>query len=69
MAFFAIVRWNGKVDKVEGASVEDVSDRYGAPGNGSIEPWDDDLHAKKLRATFTSVEEQREFFDTHQKEG
>lgn len=59
MATFAIVRANGKVDKVtDGASVADVSDRYGAPGNGSIEPWDEGKHGDKLAHTFQSPAEQ-----------
>lgn len=60
MATFAIVRQDGEVDQVEGASVADVSDTYGWPGNGTIEKWDDDAHKKALRYTFSSPAEQRE---------
>jgi N-acetyl-beta-hexosaminidase len=58
MATFAIVRADGSVDKVQGSSVEDVSGRYGAPGNGSIEAWDEGSHGSKLANTFDTVEEQ-----------
>lgn len=65
---FAIVRHNGKIDKVtDGMSVEDVSWRYGAPGNGSIEPWDDAKH-KKLRHTFASPDEQNDVLNAPEKE-
>jgi hypothetical protein len=43
MGKYAIIRADGTADKVEGSSVEDVATRYGAPGNGSIEPWNDNL--------------------------
>jgi hypothetical protein len=58
MATFAIVRADGSVDKVDGASVEDVSNRFGAPGNGSIEAWDEGSHGAKLANTFDSPEAQ-----------
>jgi len=51
MASFAIKRADGTVDKAEGTSVEDVTARYGAPGNGSIEPWSDTLTAANTFAT------------------
>lgn len=58
MATFAIVRQDGEVDLAEGASVEDISTRYGAPGNGRIEPWDGDTD--NLRHRFDSPDQQRE---------
>jgi hypothetical protein len=58
MGTFAIVRQDGEVDKVEGMSVQDISDRYGAPGNGRIESWNDDEHGAALRYTFASPAEQ-----------
>jgi hypothetical protein len=58
MATFAIVRGSGAVDRVEGTSVQEVSDRYGWPGNGNIAPWSDADHASKLRNTFASPAEQ-----------
>jgi len=59
MATFAIVRADGSVDKVtDGLSVQDVSDRYGAPGNGSIESWDEGTHGAKLARIFGSPAEQ-----------
>lgn len=60
MARFAIVRQDGEVDKVEGVSVQDVADRFGWPGNGDIQPWDDGAHNANLRHTFGTPEEQRE---------
>lgn len=59
MSEFAIVRHNKKVDIAEGSSVADVANRYGWPGNGTIEPFDPDTH-KKVRYTFASPDEQRE---------
>lgn len=59
MGTFAIVRADGSVDKVtDGSSVEDVSTRYGAPGDGSIEAWDEGNHGDKLANTFASPAEQ-----------
>lgn len=60
MARFAIIRQDGEVDKVDGSSVDDIANRYGWPGNGSIEPWEDGAHNEHLRHTFGSPEEQRE---------
>lgn len=57
---FAIVRQDGETDKVDGASVDDVANRFGWPGNGTIEPWDDGKHSDDLRYTFASPDEQRE---------
>lgn len=58
MARYAIVRQGGEVDKVDGSSVDDVANRYGWPGDGNIEAWDDGAHAEKLRNTYASPEEQ-----------
>lgn len=58
MATFAIVRQDGEADKAEGASVADIANRYGWPGNGSIVPWDG-THDKALRHTFTDPDNQR----------
>jgi hypothetical protein len=58
MATFAIVRADGSVDKVDGASEQDVSNKYGAPGNGTIEAWDEGKHGSKLANTFASPDEQ-----------
>lgn len=74
METFAIVRQDGEVDKVEGFSVADVAWRYGWPGNGTIEPWDDTTHKKALRHTLSSPEQQRELLadapaDTTKKRG
>jgi hypothetical protein len=67
MASFAIKRGDGTVDKAEGASVEDVATRYGAPGNGTIEPWDDNLKAAN---TFATPEDQTAAWKkTAEKEG
>jgi hypothetical protein len=60
MATFAIVRQDGEVDLADGVSVQDVSDRYGWPGNGSIAAYTPALHDKGLRHTFTSPDNQRE---------
>lgn len=60
MARFAIVRQDGEVDKVEGSSVDDIANRYGWPGNGDIQPWDDGAHNERLRHTFASPDEQRD---------
>ncbi len=60
MATFAIVRQDGEVDLADGASVQDVSDRYGWPGNGTIEPFDAGKHGDDVRHRFTSPDEQRE---------
>jgi hypothetical protein len=62
MAAFAIVRASGAVDRVEGTSVQEISDRYGWPGNGSIVPWSDPEHAEKLRNSFTSPADQYELW-------
>lgn len=59
MAPFAIIRQDGEIDKVDGASVKDVGDRYGWPGNGDIVEWDDVRHASALRHTFVTPEQQR----------
>lgn len=59
MEKFAIVRHDGAVDMVEGVSVKDVADRFGWPGDGTIEPFDEKLH-KKVRHIFDSPERQRE---------
>lgn len=64
MATFAIVRADGSVDKVEGASVEDVSNRYGAPGNGSIEAWDEGSHGSKVNNTFATPEAHHDYYNT-----
>ena len=71
MATFAIVRADGSVDKVtDGLSVQDVSDRYGAPGNGSIAPWDEGTHGDKLVNTFDSPADQyAEWQKVAEKEG
>lgn len=59
MDTFAIVRADGKVDKVtDGESVEDVARRYGWPGDGDIVPWDDKEHKSKLQHTFDSPDDQ-----------
>lgn len=59
MAKFAIVRQDGEVDQAEGASVDDVSNRYGWPGNGTIEPYEAANHPT-IRHIFTSPEQQAE---------
>lgn len=56
---FAIVRHDGAVDIVEGVSVQDVAHRFGWPGDGTIEPFDPDVH-KKVRHTFDTPELQRQ---------
>ncbi len=58
MTTFAIVRQDGECDKAEGASVQDVADRYGWPGNGTIEPWDEGKHGGNARHVFTTVADQ-----------
>lgn len=58
MATFAITRQDGEVDLAEGASVEDISNRYGWPGNGDIKPWDGDT--TNVRHRFTDPDNQRE---------
>lgn len=61
MATFAIVRADGSVDKVtDGASVQDVATRYGWPGNGSIEAWDEGTHGGALAATFDNPQAQHD---------
>jgi hypothetical protein len=55
VASFAIVRADESIDKAEGASVQDVSDRYGWPGNGTIRPWEAGDEAAN---TFATPEEQ-----------
>lgn len=57
MASFAIIRQDGEVDKVQGESVTDVSARYGWPGNGDIQPWDDGKHNGGLRWSFDTPAE------------
>jgi len=58
MAKFAIVRADGSVDQVDGLSVQDVSDQYGWPGNGTIEEWDAGTHGTPANV-FASPAEQR----------
>jgi predicted heme/steroid binding protein len=55
VAQFAIVRADGSIDKAEGASVQDVSDRYGWPGDGTIRPLE---AGDDVRHSFDSVEHQ-----------
>jgi hypothetical protein len=52
---FAIVRADGSIDKAEGASVQDVADRYGWPGDGDIRPLEG---GDKVRHSFDSPEHQ-----------
>jgi hypothetical protein len=63
MSDFAIVRQDGEVDLADGLSVQDVANRYGWPGNGTIEPFDKASHGAHLRHTFTSVEHQGELLN------
>lgn len=58
MAKFAIVRADGAVDTAEGMSVQDISDRYGWPGNGTIEPFEDSSHGGRVRHAFDSPADQ-----------
>lgn len=53
MGQYAIVRQDGEVDQAEGDSVADVSNRYGWPGNGTIEEWNSAVHGDKLRHVFS----------------
>lgn len=64
MAKFAIVRHDGEVDQVDGATVEDVASRYGWPGNGTIEAWNDEKHGTP-RYQFVSPEHQREMLSAY----
>jgi len=63
MRTFAIVRQDGECDQAEGASVQDVADRFGWPGNGTIEAWDAGKHDGSLRHRFLTVEDQRAKLD------
>lgn len=58
MGDFAIVRDTGDVDKVTGETVADVSHRFGWPGNGTIEVWDDTIHLTNLSRTLADPAEQ-----------
>ena len=60
MAKFAIVRQDGEVDTADGVSVDDVATRYGWPGNGTIEPFDQGTHGSAIRYALASPAEQRE---------
>lgn len=55
MGTYAITRGDGKIDLAEGSSVEDVSWRYGWPGNGNIELY---IGEGKVRHVFDSPEHQ-----------
>ncbi len=58
MAKFAIVRADGTVDTADGMSVQDVADRYGWPGDGTIETYDPNKHTKPAN-DFTTPADQR----------
>lgn len=57
MAKFAIIRSDDSIDVAEGTSIEDVTWRYGAPGNGRIEEF---AGQSPIRHTFISPEHQRD---------
>jgi hypothetical protein len=62
MAKFAIVRADGSIDQAEGASVLDVSQRYGWPGNGDIRPWE---AGDKADHEFATPDDQKAEYEKH----
>lgn len=59
MAKFVITRADGTNDIAEGTSVEDVSNRYGWPGNGDITEWaGDNVDNRKVRHKFDTPDDQ-----------
>lgn len=64
MAKYAIVRADGSVDTADGMSVQDIADQYGAPGDGSIEAYDEDTHGAHVINEFTSPADQRAAWET-----
>lgn len=63
MAKFAIERASGEVHAAEGSSVEDVIARYGAPGNGNVVAWNDDVHVAD--ETFETPDDQATWYKAH----